>query len=91
MFVKHVGRRQTVADPNHVLFFNAGEPYRVSHPVPGGDDCTCFVFSDEALAEVLGRYDPAVRDRPERPFPLTHGPLEFVAPRSSCVPCACGG
>jgi AraC-like DNA-binding protein len=76
VFVKHVGRRRAVADPNHVLFFNAGEPYRVSHPVPGGDDCTCFVFSEETLLEVLGRYEPAVRDRPERPFALTHCPLE---------------
>ena len=29
-----------VADPNHVLFFNAGEPYRYAHPLPGGDECT---------------------------------------------------
>src|SRR5205807_4365965 len=44
-FVRHIGQRQTVANPNHVLFFNANEPYRVSHPVAGGDDCTCFAFS----------------------------------------------
>src|SRR5205085_10692494 len=77
VFVKHVGHRQAVADPNHVLFFNAGEPYRVSHPVPGGDDCTCFVFSDETLIEVLGSYEPTVRDHPAQPFPLTHGSVEL--------------
>lgn len=60
VFVKHVGGQRAVADPNHVLFFNAGEPYRVSHPVPGGDDCTCFVFSEETLLEVLGRCEPAL-------------------------------
>ncbi|HKC63287.1 MAG TPA: AraC family transcriptional regulator [Pyrinomonadaceae bacterium] len=72
VFVKHVGHRRAVADPNHVLFFNAGEPYSVSHPVPGGDDCTCFVFSDETLMDVLCSYDRAARDHPERPFLLSH-------------------
>jgi AraC family transcriptional regulator len=77
VFVKHVGGRQAVAAPGQVLFFNAGEPYRVSHPVPGGDDCTCFVFSEETLLEVLCLYEPKVRERPERPFPLAHGPAEL--------------
>jgi AraC-like DNA-binding protein len=76
VFVKHAGGRRAVADPNHVLFFNAGEHYNVSHPVPGGDDCTCFVFSDETLMDVLCSYDPAARDRPGRPFPATHCPVE---------------
>lgn len=72
VFVKHVGHRRAVADPNQVLFFNAGEPYSISHPVPGGDDSTCFVFSDETLMDVLCSYDRATRDHPERPFSLIH-------------------
>jgi AraC-like DNA-binding protein len=76
MFVKHVGSQQVVADCNHVLFFNGGEPYRVSHPVAGGDDCTSFAFSHEVLLDALSRYEPQVRDRPELPFRLTHGPIE---------------
>ena len=39
VFVRHVGDDQAVAEPNQVLFFNAGERYRISHPVPGGDAC----------------------------------------------------
>jgi AraC-like DNA-binding protein len=35
--VRHVGRTATVAEPNQVLFFNEDEPYRVSHPIAGGD------------------------------------------------------
>ena len=31
------GNDQAVAEANQVLFFNAAEGYRVSHPVPGGD------------------------------------------------------
>ena len=36
-YVRHLGRDEAVAEANQVLFFNAGEGYRVSHPVPGGD------------------------------------------------------
>ena len=28
---------ETVAEANQVVFFNENEPYRVSHPVGGGD------------------------------------------------------
>ena len=35
VFVRHVGDDQAVAEPGQVLFFNAGEAYRISHPVPG--------------------------------------------------------
>lgn len=46
-----------VADPTHVLFFNAAEPYRYAHPLPGGDECTILAI-DDALAELT---DEAVR------------------------------
>ncbi|HEX9941162.1 MAG TPA: AraC family transcriptional regulator [Thermoanaerobaculia bacterium] len=72
VFVKHVGGRRVVADPTQVLFSNRGEPYRVSHPVPGGDDCTVFACSPEVLLDALSPYEPAVQDRPERPFSFTH-------------------
>jgi len=40
VFVKHYsGRERVVADACQALFFRAGEPYRVSHPVAGGDEC----------------------------------------------------
>jgi AraC-like DNA-binding protein len=73
-FLKHVGRHQFLADSNHVLFFTAGEPYRVSHPVPGGDDCTVFSFAPEVLLDTVSRYRPAVRDRPDLPFGVSQGP-----------------
>jgi hypothetical protein len=53
VFVKHAGGRQLVAEAAHVLFFNRDEPYRVSHPVPGGDDCTVVSFGADTLADVL--------------------------------------
>ncbi|WP_239537928.1 helix-turn-helix transcriptional regulator [Dyella mobilis] len=36
-YLRHVGSDEVVADANHVLFFNAGQGYQVSHPVSGGD------------------------------------------------------
>ena len=40
VFVKHYSSRErVVADACQALFFRAGEPYRVSHPVAGGDEC----------------------------------------------------
>jgi AraC family transcriptional regulator len=71
VFIKHIGRRQIVANPNQVLFFNAYEPYRVSHPSAEGDDCTTFTFTSDVLMEVLRSYDTAASNRPDAPFNLT--------------------
>jgi AraC-like DNA-binding protein len=78
VFVKHTGagdRRQVVADPTRALFFNRGEPYRVSHPAPGGDDCTVLAIPAALLAEVVAEHDPAARDREDAPFGVAHAPL----------------
>ena len=37
VYVHHVGRAEAVAEANHVILINEDEPYRVSHPVQGGD------------------------------------------------------
>jgi AraC family transcriptional regulator len=52
VYVRHVGSDQAVADANHVLFFNAGEGYQVSHPVNGGDECLSLSLSDDMLREL---------------------------------------
>jgi len=52
VFVRHVGDDQAVAEPNQVLFFNAGEAYRISHPVPGGDACLSLSISEALLREL---------------------------------------
>ena len=67
-FVRHVRGRQTVADANSVLFFRKREPYRVSHPVTGGDDCTCLSFAPDVLADAFGTFRPSVADHPDDPF-----------------------
>ena len=52
LFMRHVGSTQTVADANHVLFFNAGEGYQVSHPASGGDACLSVSISQPLLHEL---------------------------------------
>ncbi len=67
-FVRHVHRRQTVADANTVLFFRKHEPYHITHPVSGGDDCTCLSFAPDLLADAFGTFDCSVVDHPDAPF-----------------------
>lgn len=52
LYLRHVGNEQSVADANHVLFFNAGEGYQVSHPVTGGDHSLVLSVSQPLLREL---------------------------------------
>ena len=52
VYVRHMGRDEAVAEANQVLFFNAGEPYRVSHPVPGGDASLTLLVDEPLLREL---------------------------------------
>jgi AraC family transcriptional regulator len=65
LYLRHVGRGQSVADANHVLLFNVGEGYQVSHPVAGGDACLSLTVSQPLLRELapaamLQRRNPPV-------------------------------
>jgi AraC family transcriptional regulator len=55
VYVRHLGSDQAVAEANQVLFFNAGESYRVSHPVPGGDASLTLILSATLLQELSPR------------------------------------
>ena len=52
VYVRHLGRDDAVAEANQVLFFNAAEDCRVSHPVPGGDASLTLVIGDPLLREL---------------------------------------
>src|SRR5712692_10260177 len=52
VYVRHVGHDQAVAEANQVLFFNAFEGYRISHPVQGGDASLTLVISEAMLREL---------------------------------------
>jgi AraC family transcriptional regulator len=51
-YVHHVGRAEAVAEANQVIFVNEDEPYRVSHPVDGGDSTLSIGASAAALLEL---------------------------------------
>jgi AraC family transcriptional regulator len=55
IFVRHLGQDEAVAEANQVLFFNAREGYRVSHPLPGGDACVDLIISEPLLHELTPR------------------------------------
>lgn len=52
LFMRHIGKRELVAEPNQMLFFKPDEPYRVSHPVNGGDACLSVSVSEEIFSEL---------------------------------------
>src|SRR5262245_15945371 len=52
VYVRRVGPDEAVAEANQVLFFNAEETYRVSHPVCGGDASLALVICDGILSEL---------------------------------------
>jgi AraC family transcriptional regulator len=56
VYLRHVGTDQAVADANHVLFFNEGQSYQVSHPVAGGDSSLVLSVSELALRELAPKY-----------------------------------
>ena len=69
-FLRQVDGDEVVADASQVLFFNAGEPYRISRPHAGGD-ASLVLKVDEAMlreiapAEALHEADP-LRFRAQR-------------------------
>jgi AraC family transcriptional regulator len=51
-YVRHLGQNQAIADANQVLFFNADEGYRISHPILGGDASLSLAISEHLLVEL---------------------------------------
>jgi AraC-like DNA-binding protein len=66
-----------LADPNQLLFFNAAEPARIGHPVPGGDECTILEVETPRALELVASHAPRDAEDPDRPFRRGHtaGPV----------------
>jgi AraC family transcriptional regulator len=56
VYLRHVGGDQAVADANHVLFFNQGQGYQVSHPVVGGDASLVLSVAEPTLRELAPKH-----------------------------------
>ena len=53
VYVRHLDQVETVAEANQVMFFNEHEPYRVSHPVRGGDASLSIRIDEAILLELM--------------------------------------
>jgi AraC-like DNA-binding protein len=56
VYLRHVGSDQAVADANHVLFFNEGQGYQVSHPVIGGAASLVLSVEESTLCELAPKH-----------------------------------
>jgi AraC-like DNA-binding protein len=51
-FARHVGKAETIAEANQLIFFNAFEEYAISHPADGGDASLSISIAPELLLEL---------------------------------------
>jgi len=73
VFIKHHAHgAEVVAHIGQALFFNAGETYRVSHPVGSGDDCLVLRAEEEVLRDILAEHDARRAEHDGHPFRSTH-------------------
>lgn len=76
LVIQHAGREPVVTNRNHVMFYNHRQVYTRGRIDQHGDHCIYLVVSGDLLLEIAGPYDPAVVERPDRPFPFDHGPSD---------------
>jgi AraC family transcriptional regulator len=74
--IHHDHERPFVANPNVVTFYNRADVYRRAAISDEGDRSDWFAVRHDTLLEVARSVDPAVEDRAEQPFRLTHAPSE---------------
>ena len=79
--IHRAGERPFVADPTVVTYYNRSDPYTRSKASDEGDRCDWFAVEPSALLEVVRAHEPAAEERPDRPFPFTHGPSDAVSYR----------
>lgn len=76
VWIEHADAPPFAADPTLVTLYNAGEPYRRRALDPQGDRCDWFALAPEAVLDVVASVDPAIRERPERPFRFHSAPAD---------------
>jgi AraC family transcriptional regulator len=64
VYVHSVGSKDHVADANQLIFINADEPYRASHPVHGGDATLTLAVDPATLLQVTPTGCRRPRERP---------------------------
>jgi AraC-like DNA-binding protein len=72
-FLRTIEGESALADPTHVLFFPRSQPYRVTHPIAGGDRCTIVTVPTETVLEIGRHHDPGWPENPDAPFAARQG------------------
>lgn len=80
IYMRHVGADQAVADANHVLFFNAGESYQISHPFKGSDASLSLAIADDLLRQLAPK--SILQDRGVAGFRRQH---QRIDPRAQAL------
>ena len=85
-FSRHIGRDASFVDLSIATFWHPEDEYRITHPVPGGDECTVLRFSSDLLRaaldalQVTGSDASVVRfPSPEVRMPVAGVVLERIA------------
>ncbi|MCB0026677.1 MAG: helix-turn-helix transcriptional regulator [Anaerolineales bacterium] len=70
------GRFPFVADPNTIVYYNRGQPYRRGLVSAEGDICDWFAFDPALVVELVAQYDDSVYRRELTPFTVSHSPCQ---------------
>lgn len=76
VWIQHYGGEPFVADSNTVTYYNQGQLYRRVALSACGDRGDWFGVAPSVIADLLAEWDPAARDRQDRPFTFSHGPCD---------------
>lgn len=74
--IRHPDRRPFLTGPNVVTFYNKDQVYSRERVTDEGDHCDWFAVAPGVVLEAIRQHDPAATDRPDNPFPFTHGPAD---------------
>lgn len=66
--LRHEGETAFVAGPGVITLYNRGQRYSRGAVSPRGDECEWFAVDDALLVEAVAAFDPAARERLQRPF-----------------------
>jgi AraC-like DNA-binding protein len=76
VWLRYSGSREFVADPTISTIYNRGQEYTRAELSGEGDRCEWFGVSLAVALDISSTFDPAARDRNERPFAREYAPID---------------
>ena len=76
VWLRHAGSREFVADPTISTIYNRGQEYTRAELSGEGDRCEWFGVSPAVALDIASAFDPAARDRNDRPFAREFAPID---------------